>query len=365
MTNHIGSLIIDLQNHQLTQEEREIINHPLVGGIILFARNYESRQQLNALCADIKQTRHKPCLIMVDQEGGRVQRFITDFTRLPFMSAFGQLYDTDPKLGIKIAKECGWLMATELLAAAIDLSLAPVLDLNKGINHAIGERAFHAQPDVVATLAKSYIAGMKAAGMAACAKHFPGHGSVSIDSHHGLPIDERTLQDIWQHDLQPFELVIKSGLPAIMGAHIIFQEIDPHPVSYSRKWLHHILRQQLNFEGLILSDDLNMEGANISSHYRDRIVAAKDAGCDFTLLCNNRQGVIEVLNELPAESYQIPAERWMNLRAHFNPKDEYISLPRWQKINAILSKFSGQSPSSWQQLQPELLSWDKQHANDN
>lgn len=317
MIYQTGCLIADLEGREITAEEREIVSHPLVGGVILFSRNYESRSQLSHLCQSIRAVRSAPLLLMVDQEGGRVQRFINEFTRLPNMGVFGKTYDDNPDLAQNQAKHCGRLMAVELLTAGLDLSLAPVLDLNKGKNSVIGDRAFHSTSKAVIALAHAFVQGMQEAGMAATAKHFPGHGSVTLDSHVALPVDDRPLGEIESDDLLPFAALIQSGVSAVMAAHIVFSRIDNLPVGFSSLWLQDILRKRLGFTGTIFSDDLNMEGANISSNYTDRVVAAREAGCDFALLCNNRGGVIEVLDHLPHANHRVSKEKWSVLQGNF------------------------------------------------
>jgi beta-N-acetylhexosaminidase len=318
MTKSIGCLIVDIQGTVLDPLDRDILSHPSVGGVILFTRNYESRAQLGALCADIRQSTTHPRLILVDQEGGRVQRFIPEFTQIPPMSTLGEAYDRNPINAYELARNYGKIMAAELISLKIDLSLAPVLDLNKGISGVIGDRAFHHHPDIVAALAESFIKGMRDSGMAATGKHFPGHGSVVYDSHVSIARDERTLSDIEQNDMKPFERLIQSDhLSAIMTSHVIFPNVDALPVTYSSFWLKKILRNRLNFKRAIWTDDLNMEGANISSHYKDRVVTAREAGCDFTLLCNNRFAVIQVLDQLPYLKSQVDYDRWAGLGAQF------------------------------------------------
>lgn len=337
MTHKIGSLIIDIQGKALTQLEREIIDHPLVGGVILFTRNYESREQMKLLCQEVRTARKRPLLIMVDQEGGRVQRFINEFTPLPSMGALGKHYDYHPHEAYDLVHHCGWLMASELMSLGIDLSLAPVLDLNKNKNQAIGDRAFHSDPDIVIHLATVFVQGMREAGMAATGKHFPGHGSVSIDSHIGMPVDERSFSEIEKNDMIPFAGLIKAGISAMMAAHIIFPKLDALPVGYSRFWLSDILRTRLAFTGAIFSDDLNMEGANISANYADRITAAREAGCDFTLLCNNPLNVIRVIDELPVAKHQVEGSKWGFLQGDFSRIQEpYHQQKRWHKARELL-----------------------------
>ncbi|HTM63301.1 MAG TPA: beta-N-acetylhexosaminidase [Gammaproteobacteria bacterium] len=317
MNQKIGALVIDLQGFQLTAEEKELLAHPIVGGVILFSRNYDSITQLQGLCREIRASRQTPLLIMVDQEGGRVQRFRKQFYELPCLSFFGDWYDKNPTLALELANSAGWLMAAEVASAGIDFSIAPVVDLKQG-SKAIGDRAFHSDPDVVYQLARSYIQGMREAGMTSVIKHFPGHGSIPEDSHHDIPVDQRELKVLLESDMQPFLQLIREGVQSVLAAHIIFPRIDRQQVSFSRVWLQDILRKQLGFEGVILSDDLNMRGADISNDYADRVTAALDAGCDFALVCNNRTGVIQVIDQLPHNKHQVNAEKWCILNADFS-----------------------------------------------
>lgn len=330
MTNQLGSFIVDIDGQTLSAEDKEILGHPLVGGVIFFARNYESRQQIQALTTDIRRTRKAPLIIMVDQEGGRVQRFIHDFTRLPRMGVFGQLYDSNPDNACAMAKNCGWLMATEVMSVGVDMSLAPVLDLNNSISTVIADRAFHADPQVVIRLASAFIQGMREAGMAATGKHYPGHGSQQVDSHHAIPEDTRSLDAILAQDLLTFAHFARTDIPALMAAHIVFPHIDRLPVGFSRVWLQDILRIKLGYKGVIFSDDLNMEGANISSHYGDRMLAAREAGCDFVMLCNNRRGVVQVLDNVNHASHMIDKTKWGVLQAR-QPNSAFQDLPLWQQ----------------------------------
>lgn len=331
MADKIGCFIIDLEGKELTAEERDLLAHPLVGGLIFFARNFESREQMIKLCSEVRAVRKNPCLLMVDQEGGRVQRFTNGLTRLPRMAEFGKIYTDSPEKASMLARDCGWLMATEILSLGIDLSLAPVLDLGKGLNTAIGDRAFHADPQIVSVLAAAFIQGMRDADMAATGKHFPGHGSVSVDSHLAMPVDDRDIATVTREDMLPFARLIKSGIPAIMAAHIVFPGVDSMPVGFSHYWLQTILRQQLGFSGTILSDDLNMEGAGMAGDYAGRVLAAREAGCDFALLCNNRRGVIQVLDRLPADAHQISRDKWTPLQGHFPSRSvHYQDNQRWQ-----------------------------------
>ena len=314
MSMKIGALIVDLQGVQPDAEEKELLSHPLVGGVILFSRNFESLSQLQSLCSAMRAARKQPLLIMVDQEGGRVQRFRQDFYALPKLSLLGEQYDKHPETALEQSKKHGFLMAGEIIAAGLDLSLAPVVDLYHPQASAIGDRAFHADPEIVFRLASAYIQGMREAGMSAVIKHFPGHGSVTADSHHAIPVDDRELQVILEQDMQPFVKLIRAGIPAVLAAHIKFPRIDAPQVTFSRIWLQDILRQRLGFEGIIISDDLNMQGADISTNYADRVLAAREAGCDIVLLCNHRHGVIQVLDGVRADEHQLTVNKWRPLQ---------------------------------------------------
>jgi beta-N-acetylhexosaminidase len=293
----IGPLMCDLEGLELTSKEIELIQHPFVGGIILFSRNCESPEQVLQLTTAIRKIKPN-ILIAVDQEGGRVQRLQHGFTRLPSANNIGQLYNKDPQQACVVAEAFGWLMATEVLAVGIDFSFAPVLDLDKNLSAVIGDRAFHSKSDSIVKLAEHFIAGMHKAGMAATGKHFPGHGSVAPDSHINLPIDERSLTEIEQDDIIPFQKLIPKYLDSIMPAHIVFPKIDDKPVCFSEHWLQDILRKDLHFDGVIFSDDLSMEGAKIINGCFERVSLALKAGCDMILICNDRDSVEEVLRGL-------------------------------------------------------------------
>ncbi|MBM2830191.1 MAG: beta-hexosaminidase [Gammaproteobacteria bacterium] len=310
----LGPIMLDLRGTTLAQDEREMLQHPLVGGVILFSRNYESPEQLTFLTETIHALREPRLLIAVDHEGGRVQRFRSGFTLLPPCQLIGKRYDQDNATGLALAEKTGWLMALELRAAVIDFSFAPVLDLQKGISKVIGDRAFHRDPETVAWLAKQFMQGMKRAGMSAVGKHFPGHGSVKGDSHHTLPADYRRFEDIQMDDLVSFEQLIHAGLAAIMPAHVVYPLVDDKPAGFSSVWLKKVLRQQLQFQGTIFSDDICMAGAEVAGDYTGRARSALAAGCDMVLVCNNQKGAAEVLDNL--EHNPDPASQVRLIRMH-------------------------------------------------
>ena len=310
----LGPVMLDVQGFTLTSEERERLLHPLTGGVILFARNYESPEQVEALVRAIHDLRTPPLLVAVDHEGGRVQRFRSGFTSLPAVARFGELYDENPKRGRRMAETAGWLMAVELRAVGVDFSFAPVLDMDRGISRVIGDRAFHASPEAVADLAHAYMTGMHRAGMAATGKHFPGHGGVEADSHVAVPIDKRAYQDIYMEDVMPFERMIRYGLEGIMPAHVIYSKVDPQPSGFSRFWLQQLLRGELGFEGVIFSDDLSMEGAKVAGGVVERAQAALTAGCDMVLVCNDPLAAGQVLNKLSYQDH--PASLLRRARMH-------------------------------------------------
>jgi len=295
----LGPVMLDIEGGELSAEDNEVLSHPLVGGVILFSRNYESIEQLQKLVIDLHAVRDPRLLIAVDHEGGRVQRFREGFTALPAVSHFGKIYDHDHLRARRLSELAGWLMAAELRAVGVDFSFAPVLDVDHGISKVIGDRAFHSDPSVVSELTHVYIKGMHEAGMASTGKHFPGHGGVEADSHIDIPIDEREYNDIYAHDILPFKRLIHHGLAAIMPAHVIYPNVDKNPAGFSPYWLKEVLRKRIGFQGVIFSDDLDMKGASIiGDNYSDRANAALEAGCDMVLVCNNRSAAVSILDEL-------------------------------------------------------------------
>jgi beta-N-acetylhexosaminidase len=337
----LGPVMLDLEGVDITPEEREILSHPLVGGVILFTRNFASVEQLETLVQSLHDVRSPRLLIAVDHEGGRVQRFRDGFTALPAAAHFGKVHDQDPQLARHLAEVAGWLMAVELRAVGIDFSFAPVLDVDHGVSEVIGDRAFHQEPGVVTELARSYIKGMHEAGMAATGKHFPGHGGVEADSHTAIPVDEREYNDIYAHDILPFKRLAHQGLAAVMPAHVIYPKVDKLPAGFSSYWLKEVLRKRLGFQGVIFSDDLDMQGASvIGESYIERASAALAAGCDMVLVCNNRAGALEVLDDL--QGYTDPVAHLRLARMHGRhtiTRQQLHQLRKWKDTKMVLEKY--------------------------
>jgi beta-N-acetylhexosaminidase len=292
----LGPLMLDVEGPRLTAEEREALLNPLVGGIILFKRNFESLAVLQELTFEIHSLRQPPLLIAIDHEGGRVQRFRHGFTVLPAMRALGELWDADRARALETAGAAGYVLAAELRSCGIDLSFTPVLDLDYGTSEIIGNRAFHGDPAAVTALAGALNAGLRRAGMANVGKHFPGHGFVAADSHVAIPVDTRPVPALYP-DLAPYRAHLKMDLAAVMPAHVIYENLDPHPAGFSSYWLRYVLRGELGFEGVIFSDDLSMEGASVAGGFVERADAALAAGCDMVLVCNNPAAARLLLRE--------------------------------------------------------------------
>jgi len=332
----LGPVMLDLESTELSPAEKQQLLHPQVGGVILFARNYESVEQVTELVRQIHALRSPHLLVGVDQEGGRVQRFRKGFTRLPPASVYGEIWRRDNHRALDLAHKAGWLMAAECRAVGVDLSFAPVLDLGKGISGVIGDRAFHQSPQVVAELASQFIHGMKQAGMAATGKHFPGHGSVKEDSHVGHPVDQRALNDIMMEDILPFERLITAGLAGIMPAHVIYTQVDEKPAGYSEFWIKKVLRSQLGFQGVVFSDDLSMEAAGVAGEHHQRAEVALHAGCDMVLACNHPEAAAKILDYLV--DYSNPASQLRLVRMHGHGESlsmvELQKQQRWQQVSA-------------------------------
>ncbi|MCP1676076.1 beta-N-acetylhexosaminidase [Natronocella acetinitrilica] len=295
----LGPLIVGLQGTQLTGAERRLLQHPAVGGVILFARNIETPAQIRALTESIRGLRSPALLVSVDQEGGRVQRCREGFTRLPPAGYFGERYRQSADAGLALARAAGLVMAAELRRVGIDYSFAPVLDLDLGLSSVIGDRAFHSDPEAVAALAGAWIDGMHAAGMPCTGKHFPGHGGVMPDSHLDLPVDQRSLAELERADLVPYARLIEAGkLDCAMTAHIVFPALDRLPASFSEVWMNQVLRGQLGFKGLIVADDLGMEGAAVVGDLPERATRALSAGADMVMVCNELDAMADVIAAL-------------------------------------------------------------------
>ncbi len=340
----LGPLMLDIAGTALTAADREVLAHPLVGSVILFTRNYVEPAQLQALVADIQAVRSPAVLIAVDHEGGRVQRFRPGFSALPPLRRIGQAFDADAPQGLAMARSLGWLMAAELAACGVDFSFAPCVDLDYGLSEIIGDRAFHTDAQVVAQLAIAYVHGMRDAGMAATAKHFPGHGAVVADSHLALPVDRRELVDMEQ-DLLPYRRLIANGLPAVMVAHVLYPAVDPVPASFSPRWIQRVLRAELQFGGLVFADDLTMAGAAAVGDLVQRAQRALAAGCDVLPVCNDRPGVERLLDRLRVQIEPASQLRLVRMRGRRQYRFETLAASAaWQSAQEWLIRSASPPP---------------------
>ena len=314
----LGCLMVDVPGRRLLPEDRDVLEHPLVGGVILFTRNYENAEQLGELVREIHAVRSPRLLVAVDHEGGRVQRFRPEFTLVPPMHRIGREFDMAAARGRELARQAGWVIGSELRTLGIDLAFTPVVDLDLGISEVIGDRAFHRDPDAVSQLAGSVMAGLRDAGMSATAKHFPGHGAVVADSHVALPVDRRELVDL-EADLTPYRRLIANGLPSVMMAHVVFPEVDALPASLSPRWVGGVLRGELGFQGAVFTDDLSMAGAAAFGGVTTRAQLALTAGCDMLLVCNSRTAVQELLTTLDPSPRPASALRIARLHGRGTP----------------------------------------------
>jgi len=323
--------MLDIEGRQLTPADRALLQEPAVGGVILFSRNYESPSQLADLIAGIRALRSPPLLIAVDHEGGRVQRFRDGFSAIPPMRRLGRQYDGDSEEAVALAKTAGWLIASELRAMNIDLSFTPCVDLDWGVSEIIGNRAFHRNPDVVAELASAFCNGLRSAGMAAVAKHFPGHGAVVADSHDQLPVDRRSYGDLLD-DMRPYEkLIAKRQLAGVMIAHIVYAETDPLPASFSSYWIKQQLRSALNYDGAVVCDDLSMKATETMGSMPKRARLALQAGCDMVIVCNNRPAASATVAAL--RDYSDPLSLVRLARLHGTGKvvrESLLASDQWQ-----------------------------------
>jgi len=336
----LGPLMISIGGTTLSDEERHWLASPVVGGVILFTRNFAGIAELERLVAGIHALRSPPLLVAVDHEGGRVQRFRETFLTIPAMRHLGHLHDADPRAARRTAVECGWLLAAELLAVGIDMSFAPVVDLDLGLAEVIGDRAFHRDAEVVADLAGAFADGMLAAGMVPTAKHFPTHAGARADSHTDLAVDRRDYAELFD-DLLPYRRLIAAGLHSIMIGHVSFPALDELPASLSRWWIETELRGSLGFAGAVISDDMHMAGAAAWGTHAERVARALAAGCDLVLLCNCPAEVPGVINSLGDYSDPVAQLRLMRLRGRAGPDLKTLrESERWRRARDLIEHLS-------------------------
>lgn len=336
--------MVDVEGAVLSSDDREVLSHPLVGSVLLYTRNYRNPKQIAELCEAIRALRTPHLLIAVDHEGGRVQRFREGFTPLPAARLIGRRFDEDRQEGLRCAHAVGWLLAAELRAVGIDFSFAPCVDLDYGLSEVIGDRAFHRDADAVAALAAACLAGMREAGMASVAKHFPGHGAVRADSHVALPIDRRSLADM-EPDLKPYRLLIENQLPGVMTAHVEYPAVDRLPASLSRRWIAEILRGDLGFHGCVFADDLSMAGLAGSGDVPTRARLALAAGCDVLPILNDRPAVHSVLASFkPDVALPAAQARLVRMRARGAPPKDLAADPRWHAAVRSVAELSAAPP---------------------
>jgi beta-N-acetylhexosaminidase len=336
----LGPLMVDIAGTELSAEDVRVLSHPMVGSVLLFTRNYTNPRQAAALTAAISALRTPHLLIAVDHEGGRVQRFREGFTRLPAARLLGRRFDEDRRDALALAQSVGWLMASELRAVGVDFSFAPCIDLDYGVSEIIGDRAFHSDPDTVAALAVATMTGMREAGMAAIAKHFPGHGAVVADSHIALPVDRREFVDL-EADIRPYRPLIDNNLPGIMAAHVVFPAMDALPASLSKRWITGVLRGEMGFHGCVFADDLTMAGAAAFGDAMARADLALAAGCDVLPICNDRHSVELVLGRFGANVGSAASQaRLVRMRARGEPPADLRADPHWQETAARIAGLS-------------------------
>jgi beta-N-acetylhexosaminidase len=336
--------MVDIAGVELTADDERVLQHPLVGSVLLFSRNYRDPRQLSALTAAIRALRTPHLLIAVDHEGGRVQRFREGFTRLPAARLIGRRFDEDRRGALGLAHAVGWLLASELRAAGVDFSFAPCVDLDYGVSEIIGDRAFHSDPDAVAALAVSSMSGMRDAGMASVAKHFPGHGAVVADSHVALPVDRRVFADL-EADIRPYRLLIDNNLPGVMAAHVVFPAVDALPASLSASWITGVLRGELKFHGCVFADDLSMAGAAAFGDVLARAERAYAAGCDVLPICNDRHSVEFVLRRFDGEPGTAASQaRLVRMRARGEAPQDLYANPHWRETAARIAALSATPP---------------------
>ncbi len=341
----LGPVMLDIGDAGLSPADRRLLREPAVGGVILLSRNYRSPSQLSDLVGEIRALRSPPLLVAVDHEGGRVQRFRDGFSAIPPMREIGHAYDRDADTGLALARQAGWLIASELRAAGIDLCFAPCVDLDWGVSDVIGNRAFHRRPAVVGDLAVSFCRGLRSAGMAAVAKHFPGHGAVVVDSHEALPVDRRDYGELLD-DIAPYDRLIESGaLAGVMTAHVEYREIDSLPASFSPAWVRRELRDRLGFGGAVFCDDLSMKATRAYGSMPERAKRALDAGCDMVLVCNDRDAAIRVVEALAGHSNPPSLVRLARLHGIGRPlRESLLASDEWRAASAAVSQWSDPPP---------------------
>ena len=333
--------MLDIDGLSLTPADRELLREPAVGGVILFTRNYDSPVQLGELVADIRAVRSPPLIVAVDHEGGRVQRFREGFSTIPPMRRIGREFNGNAEAGQTLARQAGWLIASELRAADIDLCFAPCVDLDWGVSEIIGDRSFHRQPEVVGELAAAFARGLRSAGMAAIAKHFPGHGAVVDDSHLKLPVDRREYSDVLD-DMRPYDRLVGNGLIAgVMTAHVIYRGLDEMPASFSAYWIQQELRSRLGFDGAVFCDDLSMKATRDYGSISTRANRALKAGCDMVLVCNDRPAAQKTVADLRDYSNPLSLVRLARLHGTGQVlRDELLESEAWQNASAELLRVS-------------------------
>ena len=336
----LGPIMLDIDGLELTPADRELLTEPAVGGVILFSRNYASPAQVADLVAEIRALRSPPLIVAMDHEGGRVQRFRESFSAIPPMRHVGRAFDRDPEVGLRLARQCGWLIGAELRGVAIDLSFAPCVDLDWGFSEIIGNRAFHRKPDTVATLAAEFCRGMRSAGMAPVAKHFPGHGAVVPDSHLELPVDRREYGDVLD-DMHPYERLIANRLIAgVMTSHVVYREMDALPASFSPYWIVRELRERLGFDGAIFCDDLSMQATRDFGPMPERSRRALEAGCDMILICNDRPAARASARALSDYSAPLSLVRLARLHGTGGElRETLLASDEWQAARQELEQF--------------------------
>lgn len=337
----LGPVMLDIEGLSLSPADRDLLREPAVGGVILFARNFEAADQVADLVAEIRALRRPPLLVAVDHEGGRVQRFREGFTVMPPMRRIGQEYERDAEAGLATARDAGWIIASELRAVGIDLCFAPCVDLDWGISEVIGDRAFHRKAEVVADLANAFSRGLRSAGMAAVAKHFPGHGAVLLDSHLALPVDRREYGVILD-DMRPYERLVSTGsIAGVMLAHIVYEKIDPLPAGFSEYWIQRELRSRIGFGGAVFSDDLSMKATEAYGSMGERARRALESGCDMILVCNDRSAAHEAVEALNEYTNPLSLVRLARLHGTGQQlRETLLASDEWQAVNERIQHWS-------------------------